>query len=283
MPRSLLSLCWSNRTARPNKVTPCGYGSLNPNTLTRPSLAATHPLRKGLGKTMQCAAFLAGLLGSGLARRALIIAPKTLLPHWAKELRVCGLAGLTKEYFGSSVAERNAALRAVAGGGGGGYGGGAAGRGVLVTTYGMVQHNAEELTGPRDALRGSAAAARGEQEFCWDVVLLDEGHKIKAGPCGVGHGWRWAHELCAWVSLGGSAARHCIVCVMCHSGCVLYSVLASMPPALSIPLQQNPKMKLVEQLRKLPARVRVIISGTPIQVRPGAGGLAGSHPTHWLA
>eukprot|EP00198_Chlamydomonas_reinhardtii_P013591 XP_001702928.1 SWI/SNF chromatin remodeling complex component [Chlamydomonas reinhardtii] len=66
----------------------------------------------GLGKTMQCAAFLAGLLGSGLARRALIIAPKTLLPHWAKELRVCGLAGLTKEYFGSSVAERNAALRA---------------------------------------------------------------------------------------------------------------------------------------------------------------------------
>ncbi|KAG2442553.1 hypothetical protein HXX76_002639 [Chlamydomonas incerta] len=160
----------------------------------------------GLGKTMQCAAFLAGLLGSGLARRALIIAPKTLLPHWAKELRVCGLASATREYFGSSVSERNAALRAVAGGGGGGYGGGAAGRGVLVTTYGMVQHNAEELTGPRDALRGAAAAARGEEEFRWDVVLLDEGHKIK-----------------------------------------------------------NPKMKLVEQLRKLPARVRVIISGTPIQ------------------
>jgi hypothetical protein len=34
---------------------------------------------------------------------------------------------------------------------------------------------------------------------------------------------------------------------------------------------QNPKMKLVEQLRKLPARVRVIISGTPIQVRDRRG------------
>lgn len=28
---------------------------------------------------------------------------------------------------------------------------------------------------------------------------------------------------------------------------------------------QNPKMKLVEQLRRLDARVRVVISGTPIQ------------------
>jgi hypothetical protein len=137
---------------------------------------------------MQCAAFLAGLLASGLARRALIIAPKTLLPHWAKELRVCGLASLTREYFGSSVAERNAALRAVAGGGGA-----AAGRGVLVTTYGMVQHNAEELTGPRDALRGSAAAARGEEEFRWDVILLDEGHKIK---------------VCAGAQCRGSRGRH---------------------------------------------------------------------------
>ncbi|GFH27570.1 helicase ATP-binding domain-containing protein [Haematococcus lacustris] len=41
---------------------------------------------QGLGKTMQCSAFLTGLLGSRLAKRALIIAPKTLLLHWEKEL-----------------------------------------------------------------------------------------------------------------------------------------------------------------------------------------------------
>ncbi|GFR41048.1 hypothetical protein Agub_g1691 [Astrephomene gubernaculifera] len=141
----------------------------------------------GLGKTMQCSAFLAGLFNSGLVRRAIIIAPKTLLPHWIKELGVCGLKGLTREFFGNSESERTSALRSVV-----------RGSGIIVTTYGMVQHNAEQLAGP--------AHSRADEDFNWDVMFLDEGHKIK-----------------------------------------------------------NPKMKLVEQLRKLPARVRVIISGTPIQ------------------
>lgn len=42
----------------------------------------THTHNQGLGKTMQCSAFLAGSLGAGAARRALIVAPKTLLAHW---------------------------------------------------------------------------------------------------------------------------------------------------------------------------------------------------------
>ncbi|EFJ51955.1 hypothetical protein VOLCADRAFT_120362, partial [Volvox carteri f. nagariensis] len=141
----------------------------------------------GLGKTMQISAFLAGLFGSQLVRRAIIIAPKTLLPHWIKELTVCGLRNLTHEFFGNSESERSAALRGVV-----------SGRGVIVTTYGMVQHNSEQLARPAHSSRDHA--------FTWDVMLLDEGHKIK-----------------------------------------------------------NPKMKLVEHLNKLPARVRVIISGTPIQ------------------
>ncbi|KAG2499868.1 hypothetical protein HYH03_002159 [Edaphochlamys debaryana] len=107
----------------------------------------------GLGKTMQCSAFLAGLLGSKLGRRILVVAPKTLLPHWLKELAVCGLGSVSREYLGSSESERSAALRSVLG---------PYGRGVLVTTYGMVQHNASSL-------------AAGE----WDMMLLDEGHKIK--------------------------------------------------------------------------------------------------------
>jgi hypothetical protein len=89
----------------------------------------------GLGKTMQCSAFVAGALQSDAARRAVVVAPKTLLAHWEKELAVCGLRGRTFRFFGSNEAERQAALRAVT----------SARGGVLLTTYGMVLHNAEAL------------------------------------------------------------------------------------------------------------------------------------------
>lgn len=94
----------------------------------------------GLGKTMQCSAFLAGALAprstnifatSGSSSscsvaastaaaaaaaapvpvRALVVAPKTLLAHWDKELRVCGLGSATHSFYGSSEGERSAALR----------------------------------------------------------------------------------------------------------------------------------------------------------------------------
>lgn len=88
----------------------------------------------GLGKTMQCAAFLAGSLRSNQAVRALVVAPKTLLAHWEKELRVCGMAARTHSFYGSSEGERAAALRTITGRGG-----------VMLTTYGMVLHNAQQL------------------------------------------------------------------------------------------------------------------------------------------
>lgn len=31
----------------------------------------------------------------------MVIAPKTLLAHWVKELGVCGVGRLTNEYFGT--------------------------------------------------------------------------------------------------------------------------------------------------------------------------------------
>ena len=34
-------------------------------------------------------------------RRAMVIAPKTLLAHWAKELGVCGVGRMTHEFFGT--------------------------------------------------------------------------------------------------------------------------------------------------------------------------------------
>ena len=54
------------------------------------------------GKTIQCAAFLAGLIESRLIRRAIVVAPKTLLAQWRKELGVCGLQGHAHEYGGTA-------------------------------------------------------------------------------------------------------------------------------------------------------------------------------------
>ena len=51
-------------------------------TAPLPSNPPTPNRHQGLGKTIQCAAFLAGLLQSRLIRRAIIVAPKTLLAHW---------------------------------------------------------------------------------------------------------------------------------------------------------------------------------------------------------
>lgn len=99
----------------------------------------------GLGKTMQCSAFLAGALaasrgsstsstsapnpaaaGAGAAPaaagqnsaapvpvRALIVAPKTLLAHWEKELRVCGMGRATHSFYGSSEGERATVLTTI--------------------------------------------------------------------------------------------------------------------------------------------------------------------------
>lgn len=117
---------------------------------------------------MQCSAFLAGALqrsrhstagsssNSSGAIRALVIAPKTLLAHWEKELRVCGMGPRSHCFYGSSEGERSAALRAVTGRGG-----------VLLTTYGMVLHNAAQLRA------GLGTAARGELRSGKDKVGLE--------------------------------------------------------------------------------------------------------------
>lgn len=45
----------------------------------------------------QICAFLVGLFHSLLIRRALVVAPKTLLVHWMKELSVVGLGEKIRE------------------------------------------------------------------------------------------------------------------------------------------------------------------------------------------
>ncbi|KAL0050235.1 hypothetical protein WJX82_006933 [Trebouxia sp. C0006] len=119
----------------------------------------------GLGKTMQCSAFLAGMFGSGLMRRAVIIAPKTLLAHWEKELVTCGLGSLLFQYYGSSQADRDYSLRRVA-----------TQKGILLTTYGMVLHNSDALGFKRITKQ---SLWDDDAKLCWDFMILDEGHKVK--------------------------------------------------------------------------------------------------------
>ncbi|CAG9465715.1 unnamed protein product [Pedinophyceae sp. YPF-701] len=160
----------------------------------------------GMGKTMQTSAFLAGLIAGGAARRALVVAPKSLVEQWAAELRRCGLdaGGRVVTFYEAAPGARAQAMSAA-------FRGGA----VLVTTYGMLQHNAPLLAGDMaaaralggDALAGDAAdAVEAADAGLWDVIALDEGHKIK-----------------------------------------------------------NAKMQLAQKVRGVPARMRVVISGTPIQ------------------
>lgn len=139
----------------------------------------------GLGKTLQVAAFASGLLRSGAARRFLVLAPTTLLPHWHKEFIVAGLrdgTNLHKFAGGGSKADRDRALSKVRAHGG-----------VLLTTYGMVLHNDDSLGAPaseEDAEKVAAASGRGAAvaaqdmppgaKGChWDWIVCDEGHKLK--------------------------------------------------------------------------------------------------------
>ncbi|KAK3272987.1 hypothetical protein CYMTET_18747 [Cymbomonas tetramitiformis] len=117
----------------------------------------------GLGKTFQCCSFLAGLFAAGAIKSALIVAPKTLLVQWGKELALCGLRGKTHQFYGGSVDDRTEALRRVVEHGG-----------VLLTTYGMVLHNSSVL-----AAHGVQNAEDDEKHHFWDWLVCDEGHKLK--------------------------------------------------------------------------------------------------------
>uniref|UniRef100_A0A5B6Z8K9 DNA excision repair protein ERCC-6-like n=1 Tax=Davidia involucrata TaxID=16924 RepID=A0A5B6Z8K9_DAVIN len=117
----------------------------------------------GLGKTMQICGFLAGLFHSCLIKRALVVAPKTLLPHWIKELSTVGLSEKTREYFGTCAKTRQYELQYIL-----------QDKGVLLTTYDIVRNNAKSLRGDY-----YFHDERSEDEITWDYMILDEGHLIK--------------------------------------------------------------------------------------------------------
>ncbi|VFR02291.1 unnamed protein product [Cuscuta campestris] len=116
----------------------------------------------GLGKTMQICGFLAGLFHSNMIRRAMIVAPKTLMSHWIKELTVVGLSGKIREYYGTSMKARDYELQHIL-----------EDKGVLLTTYDIVRNNVKSLCG------GYFHCVDSEDEVIWDYMILDEGHLIK--------------------------------------------------------------------------------------------------------
>ncbi|KAJ9704139.1 hypothetical protein PVL29_005430 [Vitis rotundifolia] len=117
----------------------------------------------GLGKTMQICGFLAGLFHSCLIRRAVVVAPKTLLSHWIKELTAVGLSEKTREYYGTCTKTRQYELQYIL-----------QDKGVLLTTYDIVRNNSKSLCGDN-----RFHDKRSEDDFTWDYMILDEGHLIK--------------------------------------------------------------------------------------------------------
>ncbi|KAK4372081.1 hypothetical protein RND71_007465 [Anisodus tanguticus] len=109
----------------------------------------------GLGKTMQICGYLAGLFYSKLIKRVLIVAPKTLLPHWIKELTVVGLSQKIREYYAPNAKLRNYELQYVL-----------QDKGILLTTYDIVRNNVKFLCGDQYIDR--------DEELTWDYMILDE-------------------------------------------------------------------------------------------------------------
>uniref|UniRef100_A0A0E0KXA0 Protein CHROMATIN REMODELING 24 n=1 Tax=Oryza punctata TaxID=4537 RepID=A0A0E0KXA0_ORYPU len=116
----------------------------------------------GLGKTMQVSAFLAGLFHSRLIKRVLVVAPKTLLTHWTKELSVVGLKDKIRDYSCPNANARNYELKYAFKEGG-----------ILLTTYDIVRNNFKLIKG------NFSTDADDEEETLWNYVILDEGHIIK--------------------------------------------------------------------------------------------------------
>ncbi|CAN0035720.1 unnamed protein product, partial [Ectocarpus sp. 8 AP-2014] len=132
----------------------------------------------GLGKTFQVTCFLAGLFGTGQAKSALVLAPKSVMRGWEDELgrwlvrAACPKAEVVVMASEMPAKARRRAIALAAEGGSRGRGA------VLITTYGMVSSNPKQFA---PAVGGSGGWIEREEprKHVWDYVILDEGHKIK--------------------------------------------------------------------------------------------------------
>ncbi|CAL1535176.1 unnamed protein product, partial [Lymnaea stagnalis] len=110
----------------------------------------------GLGKTIQVIAFLAGMFDMKKISSVMIVVPLSVMANWLTEFNKWTPGIDVLQFHGGSKKEREKSLARVRTRGG-----------VLLTTYGLVMTTKETF------------AVRHGQEFVWDYVILDEGHKIK--------------------------------------------------------------------------------------------------------
>ncbi|KAK0043897.1 DNA excision repair protein ERCC-6 [Biomphalaria pfeifferi] len=110
----------------------------------------------GLGKTIQIIAFLAGMFDTQNVKCVMIVVPLSVMPNWLNEFNKWTPGINVQEYHGNSKKEKERALSKVRTRGG-----------VLLITYGLVMTTKEVLS------------EKHGQEFVWDYIILDEGHKIK--------------------------------------------------------------------------------------------------------
>lgn len=109
----------------------------------------------GLGKTIQVVSFVVSLFLCKKISRTLIVTPVSVIENWKKELKQWAeKKPRVREFYGSSKAQRNENLDKILECGG-----------ICLTTYGMILSNLDQL--------------KGDKNFRWDYVILDEGHKIK--------------------------------------------------------------------------------------------------------
>jgi len=156
----------------------------------------------GLGKTVQVAAFLYGLWNSKIGHHFLISVPVTLLGNWQREL-THWCPGLPVCVMHGTVVGRREALRSIVKTGG-----------VLLTSSDLIPHvlhdikfvqeppekkrRKNEKSGratlggtqdDNDVIKGNNNLNIGEKQP-WDLVVLDEAHRVKNAACLAGQALR---------------------------------------------------------------------------------------------
>lgn len=109
----------------------------------------------GLGKTIQVSSFIHGLFNSRLIDTVLLIMPLSLMSNWEAELAKWCPKKRVRLFHGTST-NREKALAEIR-----------EKSGIVLTTYETAQSAFKTLS------------LDGETPISWDMIVLDEGHKIK--------------------------------------------------------------------------------------------------------
>ena len=109
----------------------------------------------GLGKTVQITAFLNCLFGCKKIKSVLMVCPVSVIDNWKSHVK--DYCNNKFQFYHGTPKQRVEAVESVVEKGG-----------ILITTYGMITKNSNQLSELLIANRRK-----------WDYVILDEGHRIK--------------------------------------------------------------------------------------------------------